>query len=57
VLDKEACRKRVMGNAHIFAGIIDACVKDGVAMLEEQDEEMGVEDDFLTVAPGLFACD
>jgi hypothetical protein len=48
VHDEDACRKRVNANTYIFAGIVDACIKDGVAMAKEMDEK--VEDDVLPIA-------
>lgn len=37
VYDKSACRKRIRTKAHLFAELIHACAKDGVAMAKEQE--------------------
>jgi hypothetical protein len=44
VLSKGSCRRRIKDKAHVVAVIIEACLKDGVAMIEEQQGEEQLEE-------------
>jgi hypothetical protein len=37
----EECRLRVKGKAHVFAGLVEACAKDAIEMVKEQEEDGG----------------
>jgi hypothetical protein len=50
VHDKAAGRERIRNKAHVFAELIDACAKDGVAMAEEY---VGESLSMATVASAL----